>query len=61
MLYWPKSLVHTKSELEEYKVYVGNPLKHFKDRDKEAVLRYVQRPEFYKKIIMKNYFKDKNH
>ena len=49
MLYWPKSLVHTKSELEEYKVYVGNPLKHFKDRDKDTVLRYVKT-----RILQKN-------
>ena len=44
-----KSLVHTKSELDEYKVYVGNPLRHFKDRDKEAVLRYANDPNFTKK------------
>ncbi len=44
-----KSLVHTKNELDEYKVYVGNPLRHFKDRDKEAILKYSNDPNFIKK------------
>lgn len=41
-----QSLVHTKAHLEEFKVYAGNPLKHFKDRNKENVIRFANDPEF---------------
>lgn len=43
-----QSLVHTKSTLEPYKVYVGNPLRHFKDRDMETVKRLANDNEFLK-------------
>ena len=43
-----QSLVHTKNELSEYTVYVGNPLRHFKDRDKETVIKLANDPKFLK-------------
>jgi len=43
-----KSLVHTKSKLKEYTVFAGNPLEHFKDRDKEAVNKFANDPNFLK-------------
>ena len=44
-----QSLVHTKSQLDKYKVYVGNPLKWFKDRDRSAINKFANDPNFLKK------------
>ena len=43
-----KSLVYTKSEMEPYNVYVGNPLRHFKTRNKHQIHKLANDPKFCK-------------
>ena len=43
-----KSFVHTKSELKEWSVFVGNPLKFFKSRFKENVISLANNKDFIK-------------
>lgn len=44
------SFVHTKSELSEWAVYLGNPLKFHKSRNKENVINFSKDPDFLKKM-----------
>lgn len=44
-----KSLVHTNSTLSKWNVFVGNPLEHFKARDKDTVIRLSTDTDFLKK------------
>lgn len=45
-----KSLVHTKAELKEWSVYLGNPVTFFKPRNKENVVRLSADPNFLKQF-----------
>jgi len=44
-----KSFVYTKNELEPWAVFLGNPLKRHKDRNKENVLMCANEPAFLKR------------
>lgn len=43
-----KSFVYSTKDLEPWTVYVGNPLKHHRHRNRSAILDAVQNPEFRK-------------
>jgi len=43
------SFVHTKSELNEWSIYLGNPLKFHKERNKENVINLSNDKNFLKK------------
>lgn len=43
-----KSFVHTKSDLKEWSVYIGNPLKFHKNRNQHEVIRLSNSSEFIK-------------
>lgn len=43
------SFVYTKSQLDEWSVYIGNPLKFHKKRNKENVINFSNDSEFIKK------------
>jgi acetyltransferase-like isoleucine patch superfamily enzyme len=43
-----QSLVPRKHNLEEYNVYVGNPLRHLKKRNKENIIEFANDPNFLK-------------
>lgn len=42
------SLVHTKNEITEWSVYLGNPLKFHKSRNKQSVIELSQDAKFIK-------------
>lgn len=43
-----KSLIHTKDFLDSWSVYIGNPLKFHKDRNRETVTRLAEDTNFLK-------------
>lgn len=43
-----KSFVYTKNELTPWSVFIGNPLKFHKERNKNNILEYSQDPNFLK-------------
>lgn len=43
-----KSFVHTKNDLTEWSIWLGNPLKLHKNRNKENVIKYASDPSFIK-------------
>jgi galactoside O-acetyltransferase len=43
-----KSFVYSKNTLSEWAVYIGNPLKYHKPRNKENVINYSNNPQFLK-------------
>ena len=43
-----KSFIHTKNDLQPWGVYLGNPAKLHKPRNKENVLKFAQDPNFLK-------------
>lgn len=44
-----KSFVYHNAELKDWSIYLGNPLKYHKERDKETVIRLSKDPNFIKK------------
>jgi len=43
------SFVYSKSKLDEWSVYLGNPLNFHKKRNKENVIKFANDPDFIKK------------
>jgi acetyltransferase-like isoleucine patch superfamily enzyme len=43
-----KSLIHSKNELKEWSIYLGNPLQFHKERNKENVIGLSNDPNFLK-------------
>ena len=46
-----KSFIHTKNDLTEWSVYIGNPLKLHQSRNKSAVLKAASSPTFIKRVL----------